>query len=136
MLVPHGVDAVFDVVNDVEHYQQFLPGCIDSQILPRNETEYVAQLDLSIRGLREKVITRNTLSPPHELKMRLVEGPFEYLTGVWQLVDLGEGCRVSLELDFEFESRLLNLSTGGLLQRGIARVVDAFVAEVRARHER
>lgn len=87
-------------------------------------------------GIEEKIVTRNSPSPPEELRLTLLEGPFRYLEGSWRFKDLGEGCRVSLEIACDFDSRLLNLSSESLLKRGIEKVVDAFVAEVRTRYER
>lgn len=132
--MPFAIDKVFGVVNDVEHYAAFLPGCRTTKILSHCEKVYVAELDIAMRGVEERIVTRNSIAPPSRLEMSLIEGPFKYLSGIWSLVDLGEGCRVSLELDFEFKSNLLNLSSESLIKKGVEQVVSAFVAEVRARH--
>jgi len=53
---------------------------------------------------------------PKMLEMRLVEGPFRHLEGFWRFEPLDEGaCRVSLDIDFEFSSKVLGLTLGPVL---------------------
>ena len=44
------IDDVFDVLNDVEQYQSFIPFCIDSKIIEENDNEIKASLKLSFMG--------------------------------------------------------------------------------------
>ncbi len=113
----------------------FLPGCKDSEVLNETSTTYDARLDVSAYGIHEKIVTRNTPVLNTSLKLELIEGPFEELEGDWVFMDYGEGCRVSLELTCVFVSRLLNVFSNTLMKRAIEKTVEAFVVEVRRRHD-
>ncbi len=126
---------IFDVVNDVDRYQEFLPGCQQSSVLNTTTTTYDACLEVSAYGIHERIVTRNTPCCNRSLQLELVEGPFAQLKGKWIFKDYGEGCRVSLELTCEFASRLLNVFSNTLMKRGIEKTVEAFVSEVRRRHD-
>ena len=133
--MPFTVDEIFDVVNDVDRYQEFLPGCEASVVLNATTTTYEAGLEVSAYGIHEKIVTRNTPITNRALKLELIEGPFAQLEGNWTFTDYGEGCRVSLELTCEFASRLLNVLSNTLMKRGIEKTVEAFITEVRRRHD-
>jgi ribosome-associated toxin RatA of RatAB toxin-antitoxin module len=57
----------------------------------------------------------------------LLGGPFRHLEGGWQFRDLdGDGCEVRLELEFEFENRMLDLAFGPFFESTCNSLVDAF----------
>lgn len=126
-LMPYSARQMFDVVNDVRAYPDFLPWCRSSEILSADETEMVARLELSGAGLRHSFTTRNTISPPDSIRLVLVEGPFASLAGEWTFVQLGEdGCRISMDLQFDFDARLFNLVLEGVFKMAADKMVDAF----------
>ena len=133
--MPFTVTEIFEVVNDVDRYQEFLPGCRESSVLNATSTTYDARLEVSAYGIHERIVTRNTPICNRSLQLDLIEGPFAQLEGKWTFTDYGEGCRVSLELTCEFASRLLNVFSNTLMKRGIEKTVEAFVTEVRRRHD-
>lgn len=132
--MPFTAVEIFQVVNDVEHYQEFLPGCQESVVLNETSMTYDAGIEVSAYGVHERIVTRNTPIANQALKLELIEGPFAEFDGNWIFTDYGEGCRVSLELTCEFASRLLNAFSTTLMKRAIEKTVEAFVSEVRRRH--
>ena len=59
--------------------------------------------------------------------MRLVEGPFRQLEGFWRFETLGEkGCKILLDLEFEFSNRILKLTVGPIFDQIANTLVDAF----------
>ena len=135
MLVPYAIDEIFQLVNDVEGYEDFLPGCDKSVVLNPNSTSYEARLDLFAYGMHEQIVTRNTPNGNRTLRLELLEGPFKQLEGCWTFTDYGEGCRVTLDLMCEFQSKLLNAISPAFVKRGVEKTVEAFVKEVRRRHD-
>ena len=120
---------VFVLVNDVEHYAEFLPWCSRTEVLTRTETEVVARIDVSVRGRRETLVTRNRLTSGKEIALEMVEGPFRRFEGRWLFTPLGNvGCRVDLELSFELSSRLVGAFAAPFINRIADRVVDAFAS--------
>ncbi len=131
-LLPFSQGAVYHLVNDVERYPEFVPGCAGVVVLSRSEAEVVATVQASARGFSEAFTTRNRLSPSHRIDLELVEGPFRSLRGEWLFAPLGDaGCKVSLRIDYEFGG-LLGRTLKPMMGRAADTVLDAFVARARA----
>lgn len=132
-LVNFSARQMYDLVNDIEAYPQFMAGCSAAQILRRDEHWLEARLTLHKAGVQQSFITRNQLQPPHSMSMELVDGPFKHLHGLWRFTPLGEqACKVSFELDFALRNPLLGMAVGKLLESVSGQQVDAICA--RARH--
>jgi len=60
--------------------------------------------------------------------MELVDGPFRKLEGDWLLTPLPEnrGCKVELDLDFEFSNKLVSMLIGPVFTQIANSLVDAF----------
>ena len=126
-LVAYSPEQMFAVVNEIAAYPQFLPWCSDAKILSQSDTEMIARLDLEKAGIKQSFTTRNTWDRPSTMEMNLVEGPFSYLKGVWSLQALGEdGCRVSIKLAFELNSRIMNATLGKVISVASDKMVYAF----------
>ncbi|WP_338327706.1 SRPBCC family protein, partial [Rosenbergiella nectarea] len=82
-LVPFSADNMYRLVNDVDSYPQFLPGCTGSKILEQSEQQMTASMDVSKAGISKTFVTRNTLTQSHHIAMQLVDGPFRKLSGGW-----------------------------------------------------
>jgi len=107
-LVAFSDRQMFDLVNDIESYPQYMEGCIGAEVLSRTDSEITARLDLSKLGMRYSFTTRNRLTAPSSMDMVLVEGPFKRMSGVWAFKALAEdACKVSLSLEFEFSNALV-----------------------------
>ena len=65
---------MFDLVNDIEKYALFMSGCVDAKVISRHETELTGELCLARGGIKQRLITRNTMYPPQRIDMGLVEG--------------------------------------------------------------
>ena len=59
VLVAHSAGAMFDLVDRVEDYPQFLPWCGGSEVLARDERITRARVDIDFRGLRQSFTTEN-----------------------------------------------------------------------------
>lgn len=110
-VVPYTSRQMFALVNDVESYPSFLPWCNAAEVEVDGENRRIATITLSLGRLRQSVTTRNTLQPDRRIDMDLVRGPLHKLCGAWRFDDVaGGGCRVSLDLAFEFKNRVLRLA--------------------------
>lgn len=131
-MVHYSAQQMFDLVNDIEAYPQFMEGCVGAKILARGDDWLEARLDLSKAGVTQSFITRNQLHAPFKMSMQLVDGPFNYLRGVWQFTPLNEqACKVSFLLEFEMKSRLLGMAAGKLFESVGAKQVDALCARAK-----
>ena len=126
-LVPYSADDMYALVEDVDSYPSFLPWCSDVEVHFREDNVVEASLELHKGKLSKRFRTRNTMHPKDSMELSLVGGPFRHLAGGWVFQPLGDaGCKVSLELEFEFESRALDLLVGAFFEDACNSLVDAF----------
>lgn len=125
-LVNYSAQQMFDLVNDIEAYPQYMDGCVGAKILKREGDWLEARLELSKAGVSQSFVTHNQLCAPERMSMTLVDGPFTYLKGCWHFTALNEtACKVSFELEFELRSKLLGMAVGKLFESVISQQVDA-----------
>lgn len=126
-LVPYSAEQMFALVDDIGAYAQFLPWCSQSLVVSRETDIVEAELTISYGQLNKTFTTRNSNTPQSQIEMQLVKGPFKHLNGCWNFLILGEaGCKVSLDLSFEFSNKLLDLTVGPVFSQIANSLVDAF----------
>jgi len=127
-LVLFSPDQMFDLVNDVEAYPSFLPWCRNSKIIEKTDKVITASLDLAKGGIHHEFTTRNKLIAGESIDIELVDGPFQHLEGRWHFDMIGDnqGCRVRLDMDFEFSNRIISMALGPVFTQISGSLVDAF----------
>ncbi|WP_372739047.1 type II toxin-antitoxin system RatA family toxin [Neptunomonas sp.] len=127
-LVLHSAQQMFEIVNDVLAYPDFLPWCAKTELLYEDEHKMEATLYLAKAGLKYSFTTRNRLKKFERIELELVEGPFSKLSGVWTFEPLGdEACKVSLNMGFEFDGKLKNMAMSKVFNQVATTLVGAFV---------
>lgn len=128
VLVTHTPEQMFGLVDDIERYPEFLPWCTGSTVLLRDATVTRATLHVGFRGVKQKFSTENLNTPPHEIVLKLIDGPFRALDGSWRFSDLnGKGCKIEFSLAYEFSSRILATLVGPVFSHIADTMVEAFV---------
>ncbi|MEP7247846.1 MAG: type II toxin-antitoxin system RatA family toxin [Gammaproteobacteria bacterium] len=131
-LVAQPPSRMFALINDIESYPAFVPGCTHARIESSSPEEIVATLRLRKGPLNAEITTRNTLEPDRLVKLALVRGPFSELEGEWRLAPVGtNGCRVELYMRFAFANALSAVVFEPLFEQTAAALVDAFVGRAR-----
>jgi ribosome-associated toxin RatA of RatAB toxin-antitoxin module len=126
-LVAFSAESMFDLVNDVKSYPQFLPGCAETKVIDEDEENMTAAVLIAKAGVRQWFTTQNGLKRGHYIKMTLVEGPFSHLSGGWTFTPLADdACKIELDLDFQFSSRLAELAFGKVFSTIAGNMVKAF----------
>ncbi len=126
-LVRYSNDDMFRLVDDVERYPEFLPWCSGATVHSRDDTTVEASIEMSRVGLKQSFRTRNTLVPGQSIQLALVDGPFKRLSGEWRFDALGDaGSKVSLDLSFEFDSRITDRLLGPFFEEICNSMVNAF----------
>lgn len=127
-LVNHSAQQMFDLVNQVEHYPEFLPGCEKTEVIERSDEVIQARLTLAKAGFRQSFVTRNQLSAPTHMSINLVEGPFKHFQGEWNFTVLDEkACKVSLDLSFEVSSPIAGAALNMVFKQVAGMMVESFV---------
>jgi ribosome-associated toxin RatA of RatAB toxin-antitoxin module len=131
-LIAESPARMYALINDIERYPLFVPWCTGARVESRKEGEVVATLTIKRGPLRAEFTTRNLLEPDKRVLMQFVSGPFRVLEGLWTLTALGDlGCRVELEMRFEFANRVAGTLFAPLFEDTAASLVDAFVRRAR-----
>ncbi len=120
---------MFDLVNDVDAYPSFLNWCRDSAVEKVSDTEVVATIEVGIGAMRQSFTTRNFLERPGEIRMELVAGPFDSLTGSWTFAASPDGgCTIGLNLAFEVSTTPLDSLFASLFEELVQTQLVAFVS--------
>ncbi|WP_448550383.1 type II toxin-antitoxin system RatA family toxin [Thalassotalea fusca] len=126
-LVMHSVEQMYELINDVLSYPKFLPDCSDSKIVEQDKDHMTASLLVNKGGMKKWFTTKNVLTENKSVKLQLVDGPFKQLTGNWVLTELSEeACKISLELEYEFSSKVFDLAFGRVFNGIANNMVQAF----------
>ena len=132
-LVPFSAPAMFDLVAAVEEYPEFLPWCGGTEVHQRSEEGMVASIRIAYKGISQSFTTENLHERPHRIEMKLRDGPFSRLHGVWTFKALTDSaCRVELEMDYEMRSGLIAQLLGPVFGQIAQTMVDAFVNRAEA----
>ena len=135
MLVPHLVESVFDVIEQAEHYPQFMPWCVGATILERSDDWVAGKVDFSFLELRFSFVTRNPKRRPEWLRVQVVDGPFRRFDGQWQLTQLGDlGCKVELDVSYQIADALLERLARPAVDFVARTMIDAFVKRAEHMH--
>ena len=127
-LVNFSAEQMFELVNDIESYPQFMQGCTQARIISASDEELVGELTLSKAGIRQTFTTRNQLEPGRKMSMELVEGAFRSFSATWHFNPLTDNaCKVSLEMEFEFAGGLMDFAMEKLFKSSANSLVDAVV---------
>ena len=128
VIVSYLPEQIYRLVDAVERYPEFLPWCTGSKVLSREANVMRATLDVGFRGVKQSFSTENLNAPPHEITMKLIDGPFRALDGHWRFSDLGgKGCKIEFNLAWAFSSVILGALVGPVFSHIADTMVEAFV---------
>ena len=90
-----------------------------------------AEVGLAFAGLHQSFTTRNSHVPGREVHLKLVDGPFSNLDGIWKFAPVGEpgdrACRVELHMSYGFSNFALQALVGPVFDTVASSLVEAFV---------
>jgi len=126
-LVKYSALQMFQIVDDIEAYPEFLPWCSGSRILTREDNIVEAELQISKAGFNKTFATRNRSDEHGKLFMTLLDGPFSSLDGVWDFMPLREDAsKISLDLEFEMHGKFASLAFGAVFNQICNTMVKSF----------
>jgi ribosome-associated toxin RatA of RatAB toxin-antitoxin module len=126
-LLPYSAAQMFQLVNDVNSYPEFVPWCVQCDVHNENENEKKATMNFAKRGISASVTTCNELETNKKITMRLQKGPFKHLVGTWDFHELDEhSCKVELDMQFSFSNRLYEVTLGPIFNQVANKLVSAF----------
>ena len=128
LLMPYPAESMFDLIEQAEHYPQFIPWCTDAVILERTDEIVAARLSMRVAGLTLSLQTRNPKRRPQWLALKMVQGPLRRFEGEWRLTPLNAtACRIEFTLTYEFAEGVIGRVAGPVFARMADTMVDAYV---------
>lgn len=125
--MPFSAKVMYDIVNDVEAYPQYLPWCGGARINKVDESVMEASVLMKKGLLNRWFTTRNHLYPSEQIQVDLVDGPFKVLRGKWKFYDLDEeASKIELDLTFEFSSGVASTVLAPVFSQIANTMVDSF----------
>ncbi len=119
---------MFELVDAVERYPEFLPWCGGTELMQRDASLTVATIHIDYMHVKQKFTTENTKQAPHSMSIKLKEGPFRNLEGSWRFIELNQSaCKIEFRLSYEFSSKLLESVVGPVFSKIADNFVDAFI---------
>ena len=136
-LMPYPVQFMYDIVNDVDSYPEFLPWCGGVKIHRLDDSSMEASILMRGAGLNHWFKTLNSMVPGQSIEMELVEGPFSKLDGLWSFTPIdSEGCKIELRLLFEMKQGLASTLIAPAFSRIANTMVDSFCDRATDQYER
>ena len=119
---------MFELVNNINDYSQFLNWCDSSSILNESDNQITASVQINKSGFNQTFTTINTLTPYQSIQMQLLDGPFDELTGEWRFEPLGDNAsKIYLNLEFSFKSMLVDMTVSPVFKSIANSQLDAFI---------
>ncbi|MDO9365613.1 MAG: type II toxin-antitoxin system RatA family toxin [Methylotenera sp.] len=108
VLIHHSASQMYLLVDDVTKYPEFLPWCGGVDLIKQDEISTIATLHIAYHGLHQKFTTENHKTYPSLMEIKLKDGPFKQLEGVWRFIALNENaCKIEFMLNYEFANSFL-----------------------------
>jgi ribosome-associated toxin RatA of RatAB toxin-antitoxin module len=126
-LVPHSAQQMYQLIDDIDSYHQFVPYVQSTQIIERTQNQVTAEMKVAKSGFAKSFTTKNTLTPFGSIRMDLIDGPFKHLSGDWKLTELSDtACKIELDIEFEFSNKLASLAFSSIFNQLVQSMVSAF----------
>ena len=133
--VDHTTQQMYELVNDVQTYPDYLPLCSAVKVHFKSPTHLRATLTLAKGKIKFSFTTANTMVDGRSIQMSLVDGPFKTFRALWTFdPSLKGGCEAAFQCDFEFSNGLLGLAFGGFFKEVMESLVGAFCKQAAERY--
>ena len=121
---------IFDLINNLENYDKFIPWCTDSNILSDDGNVMIAEIAIDKNLVNWKFKTENSYKQNKIIELKLVEGPFNKLDGYWKFSKIDKhNTSVKLYLEYEFDNKIVELSIKPIFSSIMSSILDSFISE-------
>ena len=136
-IVPFTPEQLFDVVADVDRYNEFVPWCTASKVTARVDKHHmVADLSVGFRFLSESYSSVITLDRPRSVKVDVpTSSLFEYLINDWEFIPHPKGTELYFKVHFAFRSRLYQQMSNLFFEDVVKKMVSAFENRCHVLHQ-
>ena len=124
------ISTIFDLINDVENYPNYLPWCTSTEVDRKSESLLIGKIFISKSFIKWNFSTKNQIEKNKSIKLELVDGPFDSLDGQWLFSPIDEhNTNVSLEISYKFKSSIIELSIEPIFTSIMNSILESFIQE-------
>ncbi|HCU07132.1 MAG TPA: hypothetical protein DIC42_06120 [Holosporales bacterium] len=131
-VLPYSLELLFNMIKDVDHYHEFLPGVDHSETYDHAESHFTGRLTVAYKALKQTYQSRVIFKKNEHyayVRSTAIDGPFHHLKSSWDLNSIGDDsntCEVNLTLSFDFNSMIMKQLLTPYLEKGAHSMIDAF----------
>jgi len=132
-IVGYSAQEMYDLVENVEAYPEFLPWCRSARVVERKDGFTVAALSVGLKGINQSFTTENVNTPGESIRMRMVEGPFSSFRAAWKFRALeAHAAKIEFSMDYELSGGVVGKVLAPLFDHIADTMVDAFSHRARS----
>ena len=126
---------IFDLISSIDDYKNFLPWCSYSKILKQIDNVVFGRIDIDYMKVKTSFITKNVSLNESKIEFTLVEGPFKFLHGYWEIIQLNEsGCKVNFIITYKFVNIFFEKVINPVFNIICNNIIDSFIKEAKKKH--
>ena len=124
------VNTIFDLINNVANYKEFLPWCSNSIIDIDHDNIMHGEIEISKNLIDWKFKTSNKYVVNKEIQIELIDGPFSHLSGEWKFRKIDNfNTEVKLYLEYEVDNKVIEMSLKQIFSTIMNSILDSFISE-------
>jgi ribosome-associated toxin RatA of RatAB toxin-antitoxin module len=122
------VETIFNLINEVENYPDFLPWCTKTEVTKESENINIGKIFISKSFIKWNFSTKNTIDVNKSITLSLVDGPFDELNGQWSFKTIdSNNTHVTLEIDYKFKNSLIEISIEPIFSTIMNSILKSFI---------
>jgi ribosome-associated toxin RatA of RatAB toxin-antitoxin module len=127
LVVPYTAAQMYDLINAIELYPEFLPWCKGTELHSKTDIELKATIHLAKGPLTYSITTVNTMVPNESISMVYIAGPFRNCTGAWKFIPTQvQQSQVNFNMEYQFVNRLTAIAIEPIFYPITNTLIDAF----------
>jgi len=133
------VERVYEIARDIERFPQFMADVVEVEILEQTPERQVSRWVGLIKELNRKINwTEEDFwdEESRSCEFRMLEGDYTSYGGSWKFEPEGDGCLVTLVVEFEYEVPLVGALIKNLLKKKMQENCDSMLAALKAEAEK
>ena len=124
------VRTIFNLINQIDKYSDFLPWCKKSKIISDTNNAMIGVITVSKNFADWTFTTKNNYIINKKIDLRLIDGPFSHLNGCWNFSEIDKNnTLINFNLEYEFSNKIIGLTLKPVFSSIMLSILDSFISE-------